>query len=62
MNTFVINEKKIMKNACKQGLLNNWTKQLDTFVIKKKIMKNACKQGLLIIGLNSWIKVLKVDK
>ena len=50
-----------MKNACKQGLLNNWTKQLDTFVIKKK-MKNACKQGLLIIGLNSWIKVLKVDK
>ena len=25
-------------------------------------MKNACKQGLLIIGLNSWIKVLKVDK
>ena len=35
MNTFVINEKKkIMKNACKQGLLNNWTKQLDTFVIK----------------------------
>ena len=24
-----------MKNACKQGLLNNWTKQLDTFVIKK---------------------------